>query len=146
MQHTDAAANRVAYRAGMTSQSGADSAPETHSSRHARTPLWARVAVPVVAVAGATALAFGVVAAGSQPPATVESVCLSAIESKLESRGHSDIDVGRSLRVTEADGAIRVSGSVTSSDDEGRVQHSDLRCVVRDQGESMLVVSARVSR
>jgi hypothetical protein len=130
----------------MTSETGADSAPEIQSSRRARTPLRARVAASVVAIAGAAALTFGVVAAGSQPPATVESACRSAIESMLESRGHSDIDVGRSLRVTEADGAKRVSGSVTSSDDGGRVRYADLRCVVRDQGESMLVVSARVSR
>ncbi|MGH3703109.1 MAG: hypothetical protein ACRDT9_00630 [Agromyces sp.] len=130
----------------MTSESGADRAPETQSSRRARVPLWARVAVPLVAVAGVAALIVGVAAAGAQPPATIESMCRSAIEAKLEARGHSDIDIGSSLRVTEADGAQRVSGSVASSDDSGHVRYADLRCVVRDEGASMRVVSARVSR
>lgn len=143
--HTDAASNSLTYRVGMTSESGADSAPELQSRRRARTPLWARIAVPALAFAGMAALITGVVTAGAQPPATVESACRSAIEAKLESRGHSDIDVSRALRVTEADGAQRVSGSVVSSDDSGRVRHIALRCVVRDQGESMRVVSARVS-
>lgn len=129
----------------MTSEPGADSAPALQSSRRARTPLWARIAVPAVALAGMAALIAGVVTTAAQPPATVESACRSAIESKLESRGHSDVDVSRSLQVAEADGAQRVSGSVVSSDDAGRVQYADVRCVVRDQGESMRVVSARVS-
>lgn len=146
MERTDAAAVRLTYRACMTSESGADSAPEDQSRRRARVPLWARVAVPVVVGAGAAALIAGVAAAGSQPPATVESMCRSAIEAKLEARGHSDIDIGSSLRITEADGAQRVSGSVASSDESGHVRQADLRCVVRDEGESMRVVSARVSR
>ncbi|WP_143231712.1 hypothetical protein [Agromyces cerinus] len=145
MRHTDAAPNRLTYRAGMTSESGARSAPEQPSARRAPIPLWARITVPTVAFAGAAALIAGVVTAGAQPPATVESACRSAIEHKLQSRGHSDVDVGSSLQVAEADGAQRVSGTVISSDESGRVRHAALRCVVRDQGESMRVVSARVS-
>lgn len=131
----------------MRSQTGglATETPATQSSWFSRTPLWARIAVPVVVFVGGAALVAGVVAAGAQPPATVESMCRSAIESHLETRGHSDIDVAQSLRVTEADGAQRVSGSVTSVDDSGRVDYADLRCVVRVHGESLRVVSARVS-
>jgi hypothetical protein len=115
------------------------------SSRLARTPLWARVAAPVVVLLGGAAVVAGVAASNSQPAATVESMCGSAIEALLESREHSDIDVARSLRVTEADGARRVSGSVTSVDESGHVDYADLRCVVRVNGEAMRVVSARVS-
>lgn len=131
----------------MTSESGgvAREAPATQSSWFARTPLWARIAVPVLVLAGGVAVVASVVAAGAQPPATVESMCQSAIEARLESRGHSDIDVARSLRVSEVDGAQRVSGSVTSVDDSGHVDYADLRCVVRVHGDSMRVVSARMS-
>ncbi|WP_146184925.1 hypothetical protein [Agromyces badenianii] len=130
----------------MTSEtSGPREVPATQPSRFARTPLWARVAVPVVVLAGAAGVVAGVVAAGAQPPATVESMCRSAIESTLESRGHADVDVAQSLRVTGADGALRVSGSVTSVDDSGHADYAALRCVVRDEGDAMRVVSARVS-
>ncbi|WP_307042653.1 hypothetical protein [Agromyces ramosus] len=131
----------------MTSELGerAPEAPAQKSSPLARTPLWARITVPVVVLIGGAAVVVGVSAARSQPPATVESACRSAIEATLESRGHTDIDVSRSFQVTEADGADRVSGSVTSVDESGHVDHALVRCVVRIQGDSMRVVSARLS-
>lgn len=119
--------------------------PALQSSPFARVPLWARITAPVVVLLGVAAVVAGVMGTFSQPPSTVESMCRSAIEASLESRGHSDVDVARSLRVTEADGAKRVSGSVTSVDDAGHVDYADLRCVVRGQGEAMRVVSARLS-
>lgn len=130
----------------MTPEIGgvAPEAPATQSRWFARTPLWARIAVPVVVLAGGTALIASVVA-GTQPAATVDSACRSAIEDMLESRGHSDIDVSRSLRVTESDGAQRVSGTVTSVDGSGRVDHANVRCIVRVNGDSIRVVSARLS-
>ncbi|GAA1805877.1 hypothetical protein [Agromyces neolithicus] len=64
---------------------------------------------------------------------------------ETESRGHSDIDVSQSLQVTEADGARRVSGTVTSVDESGRVDHAQIRCVVRADGDALRVVSARLS-
>lgn len=147
MERTDAATTRATYRAAMTSESGgrAPEAPAQKSSRLARTPLWARVAVPVVVLISGAAVVVGISAARSQPAATVESACRSAIEATLESRGHSDTDVSRSLQVTEADGAKRVSGSVTSVDDSGHVDHAAIRCVVRVEGDSIRVVSARLS-
>jgi hypothetical protein len=133
--------------AAMTSETEARApeAPPTQSSRFARTPLWARIAAPVVVLIGGAAVVTGVMAAGSQPAATVESACRSAIEAKLESRGHTDIDVARSLRVTEADGGQRVSGSAISVDEAGHVDYHNLRCVVRVENEAIRVVSARVS-
>ena len=131
----------------MTPEPGgvAPETPATQSSWFARTPLWARIAVPVVVLVGGAAVVASVVAAGAQPPATVESMCRSAIAETLESRGHSDIDVSRSLQVTEADGAQRVSGTVSSVDESGRVDHAQIRCVVRVEGDTMRVVSARLS-
>ena len=90
-------------------------------------------------------MVVGLVSAGSQPAPTLESLCRTAIEATLESRGHTDIDVGRALRITDADGAKRVSGAVTSVDESGHVDAADLRCVIRVNGESMRVVSARLS-
>ena len=131
----------------MTPETGelASEAPATQSSWFARIPLWARIAVPAVVVAAGAAVVASVVAAGAQPPATVESMCQSEVEASLERRGHSDIDVGRSFDVTEADGAQRVSGTVTSVNESGNYDYAELRCVVRVDGDAMHVVSARTS-
>lgn len=147
MQHTDAAPTRAAYRAAMTPEidERAPEAPAARSSWFARIPLWARIAVPVVVLAGGAAVVAGVVVAGAQPPATVESLCQSEVEAGLERRGHSDIDVGRSFDVTDADGAKRVSGTVTSVNESGDYDYAQLRCVVRVEGDTIRVVSARFS-
>jgi len=131
----------------MRSETGelAPEAPATQSSRLTRTPMWARIAIPVLVVAGGSAVVASVVAAGAQPPATMESMCQSEVEASLERRGHSEIDVGRSFTVTEADGAQRVSGTVTSVNESGNFDHAQLRCVVRVEGDTMRVVSARTS-
>jgi len=120
-------------------------APATKSSWFARFPLWARIAVPVLVVAGGAAVVASVVAAGAQPPVTVESLCRSEVEVSLERRGHTEIDVGRSFDITEADGAQRVSGTVTSVNESGDYDHAQLRCVVRVEGDTIRVVSARTS-
>lgn len=131
----------------MTPETGelTPAAPATQSSRFARVPLWARIAVPVLVVVGGAAVVASVVAAGAQPPATVESMCQSEVEASLERRGHSEIDVGRSFDITEADGARRVSGTVTSVNETGTYDYAELRCVVRVDGDAMRVTSARVS-
>ena len=131
----------------MTSETGgpAPEAPATQSSRFKRTPRWVRIAVPAVVVAAAAAVLASVVVAGAQPPATVESMCQSEVEASLERRGHSDIDVGRSFNITEADGAQRVSGTVTSVNESGNYDYAELRCVVRVDGDAIRVVSARTS-
>ena len=131
----------------MTPETGglAPEAPATQSSRFSRTPLWARIAVPILVVAGGAAVVASVVAAGAQPPATLESMCRSEVEASLERRGHTEIDVGRSLQVTDVDGAKRVSGTVTSVNETGTYDYAELRCVVRVDGDAMRVVSARVS-
>jgi hypothetical protein len=119
--------------------------PATKSSWFARIPLWARIAVPVLVVAGGAAVVASVVAAGAQPPVTVESLCRAEVEASLERRGHTEIDVGRSFDITEADGAQRVSGTVTSVNESGDYDHAQLRCVVRVEGDTIRVVSARTS-
>jgi hypothetical protein len=131
----------------MTPETGelTPEAPATQSSPFARVPLWARIAVPVLVVAGGAAVVASVVAAGAQPPATVESMCQSEVQASLERQGHSEIDVGRSFDITEADGARRVSGTVTSVNESGNYDYAELRCVVRVEGDSMRVVSARTS-
>jgi hypothetical protein len=115
------------------------------SSWLARMPRWARIAVPAVVVAAGAAVFASVVAAGAQPPATLESLCQSEVEASLERRGHSEIDVGRSFDITEADGAQRVSGTVKSVNEAGNYDYAELRCVVRVEGDTMRVVSARTS-
>ncbi|WP_232498485.1 hypothetical protein [Agromyces humatus] len=119
--------------------------PATQSSWIARTPLWARIVVPAVVLVGGAAVVVSAMAAEAQPPATVESMCRSAVEAKLETRGHSDVDVSRSFQIAEADGAQRVSGTVSSVDDSGHVDHAQVRCVVRVDGDTIRVVSARLS-
>ncbi|WP_157415756.1 hypothetical protein [Agromyces allii] len=130
----------------MSSETGVREAPETQSDRSKPAPRWAPVAVPVLIVAAGAALLGGIVAAVTPPPvASAESLCSSAIETKLIARGHTNVDVSRSFTVTDADGATRVSGSVASVGASGRVDYAELRCVVRGDGAAMRVVSARVS-
>ena len=147
MQHTDGATTAAAYFAAMRSETGgpASEAPATQSNWLARTPRWARLAVPAVVVAAGAAVVVGVAAAGAQPPATVESLCQSEVEASLERRGHTEIDVSRSFDITQADGAQRVSGTVKSVNETGNYDYAELRCVVRVDGDAMRVVSARTS-
>ena len=130
----------------MRSETGglAPEAPATQSSRLARTPLWARIAVPAVIVAAGAAV-FASVAAAGTPPATMESLCQSEAEASLERLGHTDIVVSRSFNVTDADGAQRVSGTVTSVNESGNHDYAELRCVIRVDGDAMRVVSVRFS-
>ncbi|WP_448808871.1 hypothetical protein [Agromyces bauzanensis] len=111
-----------------------------------RIPLWARIVVPVVVLAGAAAAVGSVVAAGSPQPATAESLCRSAAEARLEARGRSDIDLSRSFELTTADDAQRVAGTVTFVDDSGTVRHAAVRCVIRAHGDTMQVRSVRFSQ
>jgi hypothetical protein len=129
----------------MTPEAGgsATDAPARKDGWLARVPLWARIAVPAVIVVGGAAVVAGFVAAGSAEPATVESLCASAAEKRLETRGHSDIELDESVEVTEADGAQRVSGNLTFVDEEGDTHHALVRCVVRGEGDEMRVVSVR---
>lgn len=129
----------------MNSETGVRETPENPSVRSARALFWVPVAVPVLIVAAGAALMGGAVTAIAPPPASVDSLCTSAIEVKLASRGHTEVDVARSLRVIDADRARRVSGSVTSVDPSGRVDYAELRCVVRGDGAALRVISARVS-
>lgn len=131
----------------MTPETGgsAADAPARKPGWFARVPLWARIAVPAVVVVGGAAIVASAVAAGSAEPVTVESLCASAAEERLERRGRSDIEVGRSLQVTEADGAQRVSGTVKFIDEEGRTQYAQVRCVVRGEGDDLRVRSVRFS-
>ncbi|MRG60242.1 hypothetical protein GE115_10235 [Agromyces sp. CFH 90414] len=123
-------------------------APGAPAGRLARMPMPARVAAALALAAGAmaaiVALNVGVGTAGAQP-ASAESLCRTAIESTLESRGHADVRVAQTMRVTQADDAHRVSGSVASVDEAGRTDHAAIRCVVRGDGDAMRVVSARLS-
>lgn len=130
----------------MRSETGgpAPEAPATQSNRRARTPLWARIAVPAVVVAAGAAV-FASVAAAGTPPATMESLCQSEAEASLERLGHTDIVVSRSFNVTDADGAQRVSGTVTSVNESGNHDYAELRCVIRVDGDAMRVVSVRFS-
>ena len=129
----------------MTPETGgsAADAPARKPGWFARVPLWARIAVPAVVVVGGAAIVAGVVASGSAEPQTVESLCASAAEERLEARGHSDVELGESLEVIEADGAQRVSGTVTFVDEEGDTHHALVRCVIRVEGDDMRVASVR---
>lgn len=115
--------------------------------RLGRIPLWARIAMPVLVVAGGAAVLGGVMAAGSgsPQPVTAESLCRSAAEARLEARGRTEIDLSRSFEVAAADDALRVSGTATFVDDSGTARNAAVRCVVRTDGDTMQVRSVRFS-
>gem|GEM_PF-2698576 len=115
------------------------------AGRLRRIPLWVRVAAPVVIVAGGAALLAGGVAAisGSPADADADALCREAATSRLEQRGHTAIELATSLQQGEADGAQRVSGTLTFVDDAGATHHALLRCVVRADGDRLRVASVR---
>ncbi|MGR0319767.1 hypothetical protein [Agromyces sp. ZXT2-3] len=115
--------------------------------RFRRIPLWLRIAVPValmvIAAVIAAAVIAGIVAAGSSQPADADSLCRSAATAQLERRGHTEVQVGSTLDETEADGALRLSGTVTFIDEDGATHTALVRCVVRGEGDAMRVASVR---
>ncbi|WP_430645042.1 hypothetical protein [Agromyces sp. GXS1127] len=108
-----------------------------------RTPLWVRIAVPAVIVAGGAAIVAGAVGAGSAAPADADALCREAATSRLEQRGHTDIEFASSLQQTEADGAQRLSGTVTFVGEGGATHHAEVRCVIRGAGDDLSVASVR---
>ena len=108
----------------------------------ARIPLWLRIAAPVIVVA-VVAIIVAVAIAAPPTPATPDSACRTAATDRLESRGHTAVELADSLEVAEADGAQRVSGTVTFVDDSGATHHALVRCVVRTEGDAMRVTSVR---
>lgn len=141
----------TADHGGSAPESAPDAVPDTarQPGWFARIPLWLRVAIPAVLalVVGAIAVAAfsGAFAGGapSDPEAAAEAQCRAAATERLESRGHTDIEIARSLAVTtQADGAYRVEGTVTF-DEDGTTSHTDLRCIVRVADGTATVVSVR---
>lgn len=117
----------------------------THRGRFGRIPPWARIALPVVVLACVAAVVAIVLGSVTPQPATAESLCRAAAQARLEDRGRSDIDLTRPLERTEADGAHRVSGTVTFDDESGDAHHAQLRCVIRLEGDAMRLTSVRFS-
>lgn len=142
----------TAERGGSAPQPGSGAAPGSagRPGWFARVPLWLRVAAPVVLlalIAIVVAAWSGVFAGGAEaePEATAEAACRSAATERLETRGHTDIDIARSLEISEqADGGLRIEGTVTF-DEDGDTRHRGLRCIVRMDGGTASVVSVRFS-
>ncbi|MEV1131205.1 hypothetical protein [Agromyces sp. NPDC049794] len=128
-----------------TTERPAVAAPETKPSSLDRIPLWARIMVPVVVLAGGAAVVASVIATGSPEPATAESLCRSAAKAQLEARERTDIDLSRRFEITSADDAQRVSGTVTFVDDSGTTRYAAVRCIIRADGDTMQVRSVRFS-
>jgi hypothetical protein len=110
-----------------------------------RIPLWVRIAVPVVVLVGGAGVVAGILASGSSDPATADSLCRAAATSRLEQRGNTDIRLADSLEQSEADGAQRVSGTVTYVDEEGVARNARVRCVIRGEDGDLTVASVRFS-
>ncbi|WP_400995021.1 hypothetical protein [Agromyces sp. GXQ0307] len=99
--------------------------------------------MPTAIVVGGAAIVAGAVAAGTSGPADADDLCRDAATSRLEQRGHTDVELARSLQQVEADGAQRVSGTVTFVDGAGATHHAELRCVIRVDGDRSTVTSVR---
>ena len=140
------AARSFATMTPETTERAAIAEPATKPTRFDRIPLWVRIVVPVVVLAGGAAIVGSVASAGSSQPATAESLCRSAAEARLEARGRTDIDLSRPFEITTADDAQRVSGTVSFIDDSGTTRHAAVRCVIRTDGDTMQVRSVRFSQ
>ncbi|GAA1054954.1 hypothetical protein GCM10017608_18060 [Agromyces luteolus] len=97
--------------------------------------------MPAVVV-GAVIVAGGV-AGTSSPAADADALCRDAATARLEGRGHTDVQLATSLDQAEADGAQRVSGTLTFVDEAGATHHALVRCVVRSDGDRLRVASVR---
>ncbi|GAA1059991.1 hypothetical protein [Agromyces bracchium] len=142
--HSDAPQSEAPHS--VAPDADAPTAPERDASRpgwFARVPMWARVTVPTVIVVGGAAIVAGAVAVGPSGPADAGDLCRDAATSRLEGRGHTDIELARSLQQVEADGAQRVSGTVTFVDGAGATHHAEVRCVIRVDGDQATLASVR---
>ncbi|WP_353813624.1 hypothetical protein [Agromyces sp. SYSU T00266] len=97
----------------------------------------------VLVIAGGTAIVAGVVAAPASAPIDADALCRDAATARLEQRGHTDVEIATSLEQAEADGAQRVSGTLTFVDESGATHHALVRCVVRTDGGRARVASVR---
>jgi hypothetical protein len=116
-----------------------------------RLPLWARIAIPTVLVAGVAAILVAVLLPRepADPLEAAESVCRSGVLAELESRGASTRELSILEVTTTEDDVYLVRGEAAfrdSGDDgdepERRVQ---MRCTVRVENGSMQAPSIRYS-
>jgi hypothetical protein len=130
----------------MTPGTGASEAPTEPTGWLARTPLWARIAVPVLLAVVIVATIMVVVASAARPDDPVEvatALCREAALDELDSLGREEGDVTADLEVTEAGGDYRVEGAVTYVGEDGASRTDLLRCVVRDVDGELQVRSVR---
>lgn len=113
----------------------------------ARTPMWARIVVPLALLAVAALIVVAVLSTRGrpEPEAVMREQCASAAESLLEGRGATDIEVAASaMQVTETSDGYRVQGTA-SFEQDGAGHHTDLRCILRAEGDGWRIASVRVS-
>jgi hypothetical protein len=116
-----------------------------------RLPLWARIAIPIVVLAGVAAIIVAALLPREpvDPADAVESACRSAVQAELESHDASTRELSIFEVTTTGEDIYLVRGEVAFRDrgdagdePERRVQ---MRCTVRVENGSMQAPSIRFS-
>lgn len=113
----------------------------------ARTPVWVRIAAPLVVLGVVAVVVFAVLSTPREadPEAVMRELCASAAESTLEGRGATDIEIASSaMQVTEMGEGYRVQGTASFTE-EGAGNHANLRCTLHAEGDSWRIAAVRVS-
>jgi hypothetical protein len=115
-----------------------------------RLPLWARIAIPIVLLAGVAVVVAALLPRQSADPVdAAESVCRSGVVAELESHDMSTREVSFYEVTTTDEDVYLARGDVAfhdnAGDGDGTERRIDLRCTVRVENGEMQAPSIRYS-
>ena len=107
-----------------------------------RVPLWVRIAVPALVLAGVIAAVVVALWPRPEPVDVARSMCLSGVRAELEAQDRDVIDMPLFSDVEQVDDTeYRTQGAVAYSDG-GDTERRTVRCIVRVEEDGGLVVAS----
>jgi len=107
-----------------------------------RVPLWVRIAVPALVLAGVIAALVVALWPRPEPADVARSICLSGVRAELEARDRDVTDMPLFSDVEQVDDAeYRTQGSVAYTVG-GESERRTVRCIVRVDEDGELVVAS----
>lgn len=116
-----------------------------------RLPVWARIAIPIIVLAGVAAILVAALLPreADDPADAVESACRSEVVAELESHDMSIREVSFFDVTTPEDDVYLARGDVafreSDGDEDEAERRIDLRCTVRFENGEMLAPNVRFS-
>jgi hypothetical protein len=122
-----------------------DRTPPTAPPRRgwfSRVPMWVRIAVPALVLAGVIAAVVVALWPRPEPVDVARSMCLSGVRDELEASDRDVTEMPLFSDVEQVDGSeYRTQGSVAYSE-AGETERRTVRCIVRADGDGELVVAS----